>query len=95
MGTAPALELLADLGAESVGAHGVARASRLREALGLAPSRSAIVSLHTPGAAESLGRAGIRASVRGGAVRLCFHLYNSEDDVDAVIAALGVGSLKP
>ncbi len=94
VGTAPALELLADLGAESVGAHGVALASRLREALGLEPSRSAILSLHTPGAAESLERAGIRASVRGGAVRLCFHLYNSEDDVDAVIAALGVGSLK-
>jgi len=94
VGTAPALELLADVGAESVGAHAVALADRLREELGLPSSRSAIVSLGAPGATERLKRADIRASVRGGAVRLGFHLYNDEEDVNAVIAALGVGTVK-
>ena len=88
VGAAPALELLADMGAEAVGAHSGALAGHLREALGLPPSPSAIVSLDAPGARERLGRAGIRASVRGGAVRLSLHLYNDEADVDAVIAAL-------
>jgi selenocysteine lyase/cysteine desulfurase len=93
VGTAPALELLADMGAKAVGAHSVTLAGRLREALGLAPSRSAIVSLDAPGARERLEQAGIRASVRGGAVRISLHLYNDEADVDAVIAALRPGSL--
>jgi selenocysteine lyase/cysteine desulfurase len=93
VGTAPALELLADMGPEAVGAHSAALARRLREALGLAPSRSAIVSLDARGARERLERAGIRASVRGGAVRLSLHLYNDEADVDAVIAALRPDSL--
>jgi selenocysteine lyase/cysteine desulfurase len=93
VGAAPALELLADLGPDAVGAHSAALAGRLREALGQPPSPSAIVSLDAPGARDRLERAGIRASVRGGAVRLSFHLYNTEADVDAVIAALGRGSL--
>jgi selenocysteine lyase/cysteine desulfurase len=91
VGAAPALELLADMGPEAVGTHSAALAGRLREALGLPPSRSAIVSLDAPGARERLERAGIRASVRGGAVRLSFHLYNNEADVDAVIAGLRPG----
>ena len=91
VGAAPALELLAEMGPDAVGAHSVALAGRLREALGLPPSPSAIVSLDAPGARERLERAGLRASVRGGAVRLSFHLYNDEADVDAVIAALRAG----
>lgn len=88
VGTAPAVELLADIGVGALGAHGVRLANRLRDALGLAPERSAILSLNAPGARERLERANIKASVRGQAVRVCFHLYNSDDDVDAVVAAL-------
>ena len=89
VGTAPAVELLADIGADALGAHGVRLANRLRDALGLAPEPSPILSLNAPGARERLERAGVKASVRGQAVRVCFHLYNSDEDVDAVVAALG------
>jgi selenocysteine lyase/cysteine desulfurase len=90
VGAAPALELLAELGPATVGAHAVGLANRLRERLGLPPAASAIVSVDTPGAAGRLARAGLRASVRAGAVRVCFHLYNDEEDVDAAAAA-GMG----
>ena len=46
---------------------------------------SAIVSADLPGAEERLARAGIRTAVRGGALRASFHLYNTEDDVDAAL----------
>jgi len=37
---------------------------------------------------ERLLNAGIRASVRGGRMRLSFHIYNTDADVDAAVAAL-------
>jgi selenocysteine lyase/cysteine desulfurase len=36
----------------------------------------------------SLARAGIVASARGNGVRISFHAYNNEEDVDAVMTAL-------
>ena len=39
-------------------------------------------------AADKLRVAGIRASTRAGAVRVGFHLYNTEDDVDRLIDTL-------
>jgi selenocysteine lyase/cysteine desulfurase len=41
-----------------------------------------------PGAAERLERAGIRAAVRASALRVSFHVYNTESDVDAALEAL-------
>ena len=35
--------------------------------------------------AEALGRSGVRHSVRQGMVRLSFHLYNADADVDHVL----------
>ena len=87
-GTAPSLELVAELGAEAIGAHDRALAGRLRVGLGLPPSDSAIVTVERPGAAERLARAGIRASVRAGRVRLSCHLPAGTDDIDRAIAAL-------
>ena len=40
------------------------------------------------GAARRLASADLRASVRAGCVRLSFHLYNDESDVDHVLDAL-------
>ena len=54
---------------------------------GSAPD-SAIVSLPIADAAEKLPRAGIRASVRAGAMRVGFHLYNTDDDLDRLLDAL-------
>ena len=48
---------------------------------------SAIVSIPTP-AAEEIRQAGIRASIRAGAVRVGFHLYNTEDDLDRLLDVL-------
>jgi selenocysteine lyase/cysteine desulfurase len=87
--TAPALELLAAAGVDRVGAHGTGLADALRAALGLAPTGSAIVSLDLgdDGAAR-LEAAGVRCATRGGRVRLSFHLHNTADDVDRVLAAI-------
>lgn len=88
-GTAPALELVLDVGAGAIGAYDLALAARLREGLGLAPYPSAIVAVDVPRAEERLVRAGIRGSVRAGRVRLSCHLPATDDDVERAIGALG------
>jgi len=50
---------------------------------------SAIVSIPIADAADKLRAASIRASVRAGAVRVGFHLYNTENDLDRLLDALG------
>ena len=90
VGAAPAAELLAGVGAAAVGAHDVAMANRLREGLGLEPGDSAIVSLggQPADAAERLAAARVMAAGRGGFLRLSFHLYTTEEDVDRALAVL-------
>ena len=46
------------------------------------------MSIPIADAAERLRAAGIRASMRAGAVRVGFHLYNTEDDLDRLLDAL-------
>jgi selenocysteine lyase/cysteine desulfurase len=87
-GTAPALECVAGIGVAAIGAHDLALAARLREGLALPPSDSAIVVTERPDAAERLARAGIRASVRAGRVRLSCHLPATAADVDRAVEAL-------
>ncbi len=55
----------------------------------MAPSNSAIVSVEVPTNFDTDRFGAIRASMRAGRLRLCFHLYNTPDDVDQVVAALG------
>jgi len=88
VGTAPALEVLEQIGVNAIHDHNLALANRFRAGIGLGPSNSAIVSVELPGAAELLQRAGIIAAVRGGRLRTAWHVYNSEDDVDQVLDAL-------
>ncbi len=88
VGTAPALELLEQVGVEQVHAYDVALANRFRAGLGLPATGSAIVSATVAGAAEKLEAAGIRAAVRAGALRASFHLYTTDADVDAALDAL-------
>jgi selenocysteine lyase/cysteine desulfurase len=88
VGTQPALELVNRIGIDAVYAHDVALANRFRAGLGLQPSDSAIVSVDVPAAGERLERAGIVASMRGGRLRVSWHVYNDEDDVDATLDAL-------
>jgi selenocysteine lyase/cysteine desulfurase len=88
VGTRPALELLNRIGIDAVHDHDVALANRFRSGLGLEPSNSAIVSADLPDATARLERAGIVAAVRGGRLRVSWHLYNGEADVDAALGAL-------
>jgi selenocysteine lyase/cysteine desulfurase len=87
-GAGLSLPWVASLDRSAVEAHTLGLANRLRTELGLPPADSAIVSISTTQAVDGLQRAGIRASVRAGAVRVGFHLYNSEDDVDRLLEAL-------
>ncbi len=89
VGTAPALELIEQIGVEAIHAHDLALANRFRAGLGLEPSDSAIVSVDIPDASERLARAGIVAAMRGGRLRTSWHVYNDERDVDEVLDVLG------
>jgi selenocysteine lyase/cysteine desulfurase len=91
VGTAPALELVEEIGAELIGAHNVALANRFLAGLGRPPGDSAIVTVGVPGAEERLARAGVRAAVRAGQVRASFHVYSTQADVDLALNALTDG----
>jgi selenocysteine lyase/cysteine desulfurase len=92
VGTAPALEVLEEIGVDAIHEHDVALANRFRAGLGLPSGDSAIVSASLPGAAERLEQAGIRAAVRADSLRVSFHVYNTDADVDAALDALDVGA---
>ena len=87
LGSGLTLPWLASLDRAAVEAHALGLASRLRTELQLPQRPSAIVSIPTT-SAEKLGDVGIRASVRAGAVRVGFHLYNTEDDLDRLLDVL-------
>jgi selenocysteine lyase/cysteine desulfurase len=89
VGQAPALELLTEVGIERLHAHALGLANRFRAGVGLPAGDSAIVSLATSdAAAPGLAAAGIAASVRGGRLRLSFHVHNTADDADRAAEAL-------
>ena len=88
-GTVPALDLLSEVGIASIHRHDLSLANGLRERLGLPNGDSAIVTVATEGGLERLRATDVKASLRAGAVRLSFHLHNTECDVDTVARALG------
>ena len=88
VGTAPALELIEEIGVGAIHEHDLALANRFRAGLDLEASDSAIVSVDIPDAAARLERAGIVAAIRGGRLRTSWHVYNTEHDVDRVLEAL-------
>lgn len=85
VGTAPALELLLEIGIEQIHEHDLRLANLFRDGLGLEQSDSAIVSAEVPGAKELLGETAIMAAARAGRLRTSWHLYNTEDDVQRVL----------
>jgi selenocysteine lyase/cysteine desulfurase len=88
VGTAPAIELIEQIGIAAIHAHDLGLANHFRAGLGLADGNSAIVSVDVPGAQQRLAGAGVRAAVRGGRVRASFHIYTTEADVDLAVSAL-------
>jgi selenocysteine lyase/cysteine desulfurase len=89
LGAGLTLPWLASLNGAAVEAHSVDLANRARAELVLPQENSAIVSISIADAADKLRAAGIRASTRAGAVRVGFHLYNTENDLDRLLDALG------
>ncbi len=86
---APALQLLADLGAPALHEHALSTANLFRRGLDLPAGDSAIVSLRVDDATPAALAAGrIASSVRAGRLRLAFHLYNDRTDVDHAVNIL-------
>ena len=85
---APALRYIERVGIERIHRHDVSLANRFRAGLGLPPSDSAIVAADTPNGAERLRRAGMSAASCAGRLRVSFHLYNTDADVDRALGAL-------
>ena len=93
LGAAVATEWLAGQDMGVVRDHCVKLADTVLAELGRPPAGSAIISLDlTPDERERLAAADVVSSVRAGRTRLSFHLYNTEDDVDRVLGALGTRS---
>ncbi len=88
VGTAPALELIEEIGIEAIHGHNLALANRFRAGVGLEAGDSAIVCADLPGAAERMERAGILAALRGGRLRTSWHVYNDAADVDRLLDVL-------
>jgi selenocysteine lyase/cysteine desulfurase len=91
VGAEQAISLFASLDIPSVWAHAAGLGDRLCDALGMPQQHQAIVTWADPDRRElnRLIAAGIRASGRAGRLRASFHLWNTEADVAAVVAALG------
>jgi selenocysteine lyase/cysteine desulfurase len=90
VGAEQSISLFASLDIPSVWAHAAGLGDQLCDALGIPQQHQAIVTWADPDKVE-LGKliaAGIRASGRAGRLRASFHLWNTEADVAAVIAAL-------
>ena len=88
VGTAPALEVILDIGVEPIHEHDLRLAGEFRAGLGLEPGDSPIVAAEVPGAEERLRGTPVMASTRAGLLRTSWHLYNTEADVDRVLELL-------
>jgi selenocysteine lyase/cysteine desulfurase len=87
--TAPTLELLLDIGIETIHEHNLRLANRFRAGLGLEPGDSAIVSAELPEAEELLSGTRAMAAARAGLLRTSWHVYNTDDDVEELLGLLG------
>ncbi|MEC3920550.1 aminotransferase class V-fold PLP-dependent enzyme [Nocardia sp. CDC160] len=89
IGQRRSLELIEQVGVETIHRHDVALADRLRKGLGLPEGNSAVVSIEVAEAAlERVRAAGIVGAMRAGRLRLACHLYNTEDEIDRALDAL-------
>lgn len=88
VGAAPAIELLLEIGVEAIHEHDLRLANLFRAGLGLEPGDSAIVAIDLPGVEERLRGTEVMAAARAGRLRTSWHLYNTEDDVQAVLSLL-------
>jgi selenocysteine lyase/cysteine desulfurase len=103
VGTAPAIELFADLHrsdaktATAVASYGADLADRVRSALDREPGNRPVLAFPDEGGRlkSALESAGCRVSGRGKSVRFGFHLWNTEDDLDRVVDVLARWPRRP
>lgn len=88
VGTLPALELIDSIGVEAINRHNLNLANLFCQRMGLPATDSAIVSFKADINKDVLEASGISAAIRNNALRLSFHLYNDERDVDAAVKAI-------
>jgi selenocysteine lyase/cysteine desulfurase len=89
VGAAPAIELLGDVGTDAIHAHDVGLANRFRAGLGMEAGDSAVVALpRDDGLVARLSAADVMFTDREGIVRLSFHVYNTEAEVDRALEAV-------
>jgi len=90
VGTRVALEFFTALDPIELYRHDAGLGDALSAGLGLPQNGQAIVTWADPSSAAlaALAAAGITASGRAGRARVAFHVWNTESDVDAVLAAL-------
>jgi len=90
VGAVPALEVMTSVPTELIRDHDVALADRLRARLGQAPASRPVVSLADPDGrgADRLAERGAVVASRAGRVRIAFHVWNDDDDVELVADAL-------
>jgi selenocysteine lyase/cysteine desulfurase len=87
VGAAVALPWLAGLDLAAVRDHCVGLADAALAGLGHPPRGSAVIAVDlTADQVRGLTEAGVVSAVRAGRTRLSFHLYNTMDDVDLVVA---------
>jgi selenocysteine lyase/cysteine desulfurase len=90
VGAEVALGMFAELDIAEIWEHSSGLGNQLCDRLGLERQNQAIVTWADP-EGEALARvaaAGIKATGRAGRLRTAFHLWNTEEDVAAVVAAL-------
>ncbi|HWL01049.1 MAG TPA: aminotransferase class V-fold PLP-dependent enzyme [Microbacteriaceae bacterium] len=89
VGAAEALEHFETIDPAAAWTRATAFADRLLDRLGLPPRAQAIIALDDPHEvrAEALAAAGVKFARRAGRVRLAFHIWNTEDDLDLVSGA--------
>lgn len=88
VGTAASLLLLNEVRIGRIHSHDVGLANALRAELDIEPSDSAMVSLDLDPDFDPARLTGLRTAFRAGRLRVGFHLYNTDDDLDRVVAAL-------
>ena len=90
VGTAPALELFASADPAVVHAHDVRLTNLVRARLDLPSSDTAMLALADPDASlqARLVARGCAVAARAGRVRLSFHVWNDEDDVERAVDAV-------
>ena len=90
VGAVPALEVMTSVPTGMIRDHDVALADRLRARLGEAPAGRPVVSLADPDGrrAARLAERGAVVASRAGRVRIAFHVWNDDDDVELVADAL-------